>query len=1073
MASNINATWWEEATGNKNELAAALLALMIITLAISWYKKTILPSSDDNGIDAPPLPPGPKGLPLVGYFPFLSPNLHHEFTQMANRYGPIFKLYLGSKLHVVVNSAELAKVVTGEQDESFANRDAHIAGLATSYNANDVAFAPNNANRRKLRKILVHEVLSNTNLEASRFYRTREVRKTIKDVHNMIGMPVDINEVSFSTVLNILTNIVWGKGMVAGSKHNNLTDEIRKVVTGVVEIAEGLNISDFFPMLARFDLQGVRRKMERQMKQFDRIFESTIEERTGSKSEKIGEEVKQDGTKDLLEILLELKDDSTMPSINMTQLKALVVDIFLGGTDATSAMVEWAMTEILRNQKVMTKVQDELAEVVGLNNIVEESHLPKLKYLEAVFKETFRLHPPLPFLLPRAPNQTCIVGGYTIPKGTTIFLNVWAIQRDPKYWDSPSEFIPERFLNYEGLDNCDYSGTNSKFFPFGSGRRRCPGVSLGEKMMMHILGSLMHSFDWSLPKGNKHDLSEKFGIAMKKKIPLVVIPSRRMTDFNLYIIQSSDSEGVYLASLVLVFPQFFRFPPRPLQFHYLPPLFSALAAGNSSPSFSIRHRHRRFVSIGPWYQFTVAMTAMDVETGVIQRKQSLYKSLDEMFEIQKEMYRGQQYSQIYYIRLHLIRTLIYSLLPTWKPHLPVCTVLGLEGGKECILVGTLYKHMKLKPTILSEYSKERSAAPLVVPDNFVHPDDTLVLEDESGRVNLKGNLLSPSVYVTGNVVAVHGKETGGGDFYVEDVLEAGLPPQLDPPNKLGEDKYVVLVSGLNIGSSSSNPLQLQLLVDHITGHLGDEKVQSFSCDCHFRMFSSNYISFVSIFKQEQHSAAQIVQVIVAGNSVQLHHGLLNGQNLASKDQSKLAEPIKELDIFLTQIAASIPIDIMPGYNDPANFAMPQQPLNRCLFPGSSAYNTFRSCTNPHLFDVDNVRFLGTSGQNIDDLGRYSEAKDTLEFMERTMRWRHLAPTAPNTLGCYPFTDRDPFFMESCPHVYFVGNQDKYATQILKGIEGQVVRLVSIPKFSETGVAVMVNLRNLECTTLNFGIQISS
>ncbi|GKC72199.1 DNA polymerase delta small subunit [Tanacetum coccineum] len=282
-----------------------------------------------------------------------------------------------------------------------------------------------------------------------------------------------------------------------------------------------------------------------------------------------------------------------------------------------------------------------------------------------------------------------------------------------------------------------------------------------------------------------------------------------------------------------------------------------------------------------------------------------------------------------------------------------------------------------------------------------------------------------------NVVALHGKETSGGDFLVEDLLEAGLPPQSDLPNNSGEDKYVVLVSGLNVGSSSSNPLQLQLLVDHITGHLGDEK--------------------------EQRSAAQIVQVVVAGNSVQIQHGLLNGQNLASKDQSKLSEPIKELDMFLTQIAAGIPIDIMAGYNDPANFALPQQPLNRCLFPGSSSYNTFRSCTNPHLFDVDNVRFLGTSGQNIDDLGKYSKAEDTLEFLERTLRWRHLAPTAPNTLGCYPFTDRDPFFIESCPHVYFVGNQDKYATRILKGSEGQVVRLICVPKFSETGVAVMVSL----------------
>ncbi|XP_010263407.1 PREDICTED: DNA polymerase delta small subunit isoform X1 [Nelumbo nucifera] len=424
-----------------------------------------------------------------------------------------------------------------------------------------------------------------------------------------------------------------------------------------------------------------------------------------------------------------------------------------------------------------------------------------------------------------------------------------------------------------------------------------------------------------------------------------------------------------------------------------------------------------------------------------QRKLSVYQSLDERFEIQKEMYRGQQYSQIYFIRLHKMRSLLYSLVEKWKPDVPVCTVLGLEEGKECIIVGTLYKHMKLKPSVLDEYSKERSVAPLVKSHNFMHPDDQLVLEDESGRVKLGGTFLAPSMFVTGLVVALHGKETSAGDFLVQDILEPGLPPQMQLPCGSGEDKYVVFVSGLSVGSNTSNPLQLQLLIDHITGHLGDEKEQSI--------------------------ASQIVRVVVAGNSVEITLGLLNGQALASKDQSRLSEPIKELDILLTQLAAAVSLDIMPGPSDPANFSLPQQPLHRCLFPGASAYNTFVSCTNPHSFELDNVRFLGTSGQNIDDLGKYSDAEDSLDFMERTLRWRHLAPTAPNTLGCYPFTDKDPFLIESCPHVYFVGNQNKYKTRLLRGSEGQLVRLICIPKFLETGVAVVLNMRNLECHTLSF------
>ncbi|KAJ8448137.1 hypothetical protein Cgig2_031861 [Carnegiea gigantea] len=396
------------------------------------------------------------------------------------------------------------------------------------------------------------------------------------------------------------------------------------------------------------------------------------------------------------------------------------------------------------------------------------------------------------------------------------------------------------------------------------------------------------------------------------------------------------------------------------------------------------------------------MEAMEVDgEQPIHRKQSNYQNLDEVFLIQNEVYRGQQYSHIYFARLHLMRTLLHSLVPHWKPHIPVCTILGLEEGQECIIVGTLYKHMKLKPCILDEYAKERSATPLVNPHNFMHADDHLVLEDESGRVKLEGTALLPSAYVTGVVVALLGKATGAGSFLVQDFLEAGLPPQIQKLPKLSDDKYVVFVSGLNVGGSTTNPLQFQLLIDHITGHLGDEK------------------------------------------------------NLGSKDQSRLFEPIKELDISLTQIAAGVSLDLMPGANDPANFSLPQQSLNRCLFPGSSVYNTFRSCTNPHFFELDNIRFLGTSGQNIEDLEKYSEAKDKLEFMERTLRWRHIAPTAPNTLGCYPFTDRDPFVLESCPHVYFVGNQDKYESRLIDGPEGQVTQLICIPKFSETGVAVVV------------------
>lgn len=201
-----------------------------------------------------------------------------------------------------------------------------------------------------------------------------------------------------------------------------------------------------------------------------------------------------------------------------------------GGTDTTATSAEWVMTEVLHNREVMQKVQKELEDVVGLNNIVEEYHLPKLKYLDAVVKEAARLHPALPLLLPRRPSEPCKVAGYTIPKDSKIFINVWAIQRDPQLWENALEFKPERFLNEPG--KWDFSGNNFQYLPFGSGRRICAGLPLAEKMLLYILASLLHSFDWQPTETKEADFSEKFGVVMRKSKPLLAIPTNRSSSGN-------------------------------------------------------------------------------------------------------------------------------------------------------------------------------------------------------------------------------------------------------------------------------------------------------------------------------------------------------------------------------------------------------------------------------------------------------------------------------------------------------------------------------------------------------------
>jgi cytochrome P450 len=202
----------------------------------------------------------------------------------------------------------------------------------------------------------------------------------------------------------------------------------------------------------------------------------------------------------------------------------------VGGTDTSSNTTEFMIAEIMNQPEVMRKAQQELESVVGKDKIVEESHIHKLPYLHAVMKETLRLHPALPLLVPHCPSQTCTVGGYTIPKGSRVFVNVWAIHRDPSVWENPLNFDPERFSN----DKWDYSGSDFNYFPFGSGRRICAGIAMAERMVMFSVATLLHSFDWKLPQGHKLDLSEKFGIVLKKKIPLVAIPTPRLPHPSLY-----------------------------------------------------------------------------------------------------------------------------------------------------------------------------------------------------------------------------------------------------------------------------------------------------------------------------------------------------------------------------------------------------------------------------------------------------------------------------------------------------------------------------------------------------------
>ncbi|XP_057811453.1 labd-13Z-ene-9,15,16-triol synthase, chloroplastic-like [Salvia miltiorrhiza] len=494
------------------------LAMSVVVASILWFK-TFSWNRD-------PLPPGPRGVPILGYLPFMSTNMLQHLTHLSHQYGPIYKLRLGTKLAVVITSPSLAKQVLRDQDNIFAHRDATVAALTFSRGGRDVVFSPPNSSWREMRKVLVRETQSSSALHASRELRRDQVRRAVRSIYSKIGRPVAFGELTFQTEVSLLMNLMWGglHSHSAGEERERLGTEFKALNSQISKLLGKPNISDLFPLLSRLDLQGVKKQMGKVVDSIDNILEHFI-----SQHEKLCGAFNTEGRKDFLQIVMEHKEnkDSDLPTLSRDQIKSLLYETVSAASDTSATTVEFAMSELVNRPEAMEEVQKELAEVVGMNNIVEESHLPKLHFLHAVIKETLRLHTPVPFLVPRAPLHSSSVGGYTIPKGTKILLNVWAIHRDPSIWDTPEEFRPERFL--EDSRNLNFKGNDFEFIPFGSGRRMCPGIPLAERMVAYLLASFLHSFDWKLTDGKKLDMSTTLGLVLHKTNSSIAIPTPRLS----------------------------------------------------------------------------------------------------------------------------------------------------------------------------------------------------------------------------------------------------------------------------------------------------------------------------------------------------------------------------------------------------------------------------------------------------------------------------------------------------------------------------------------------------------------
>ncbi|WVZ64883.1 hypothetical protein U9M48_014337 [Paspalum notatum var. saurae] len=467
-----------------------------------------------------PLPPGPAGLPLVGSaLHFIGPfsrSPHAVLTGLAQTYGPIMSFRPGmAGDFVVVSSPAAAREALAENDAALGARFVPDVAHALAHSSESVFFLPNSsALWRRHRAVVGAHLSSGLSLGRTSHVRDRHARRLAENVRARSGTPVAVGVAVLGAVLDVVSNIAFSED-VAGARVQG-GQMFKELIVAVLQDWTKPNVSDAFPFLAPVDLLGSRHRVSRGLMKLYKFFDDEFVERrllSSCDHERHG---------DLLDVVLERHAKSELTRSEITKF---FTDIFLASSNTSRITVEWAMALLLKHQDKMEKVQDELAENLGCKDFVEEHDLHKLPYLHAVIKETLRLQPPAPLLPRKVVTGDMSLGGFAVPVGTYVLVNLWAIGRDPAVWPDPEVFLPERFLgdqaaNFRGLDDFAYK-------PFGAGRRVCPGLDFATRLVPLLLASLLHRVQWRLPSGmapEDVDLRDRGSMVLELATPLQAVP---------------------------------------------------------------------------------------------------------------------------------------------------------------------------------------------------------------------------------------------------------------------------------------------------------------------------------------------------------------------------------------------------------------------------------------------------------------------------------------------------------------------------------------------------------------------
>ncbi|RWR97040.1 Cytochrome P450 71A1 [Cinnamomum micranthum f. kanehirae] len=484
---------------------AVVLSLLLLASALLLFLYATRPKKPNQ-------PPSPPKLPIIGNFHQLGSLPHRSLRLLSHKHGPLMLLHLFRTPTLIISSPEMAQQIMKTHDLAFANRPLLRVGKHLFYGWRNTLFSPYGEYWRLLRKICVLELLSNNKVKSFHLVREEEVGSMIEQVSRSCptSSAVDLRHVLIKLSNGVISRVALGK---------KYGDEFLDIVREYVALLGAFCVGDFFPRLAWIDVvTGLDGRSKRASRAMDAFLERVIKEH----QEMDGRD--GDDQRDFVDMLLHLREGSELGvQLERDSIKVMILDMFVAATQTTAISMEWTMAELIRNPEVLQKAQEEVRSVLGRKSKVEEEDLHHMHYLKCVIKETLRLRPVGPLLIPRESSTDVVLQDYHIPPKTRVIINAWAISRDPLLWENPEEFLPERFAN----SPTDFKGHHFQYIPFGAGRRICPGISFAILTMELALANLLYFFDWKLPdgaNGKDLDMSEAVGLTVSLRSPLHLIP---------------------------------------------------------------------------------------------------------------------------------------------------------------------------------------------------------------------------------------------------------------------------------------------------------------------------------------------------------------------------------------------------------------------------------------------------------------------------------------------------------------------------------------------------------------------